>query len=302
MQPPPIEASHTQDNPILQPITAYHPASMPQASTSPTSSPSLRAPTSHTSIPRRVHLNDNNPPTTESISIALARLDPRQIPRPLRGKRSILPPRRQHRFPHRWRNIRDTSTCEQIQTTERSQHTRIGTTHSLTDYLHTQKKKKERTRRHRLVPVSDCIDPPPPTIHSYSKQNNQDTKWRTGMSGHLLTQKTKKRKTNSMKKKRWSLIIGLIVIAVASVVAWLFSPKGENQTYVIPLPSPFNVLLGSRSNGCLRLWRSTLILSFVSCYLMWGMSFSRSFLSFSVSFVLGLGIWGLGWENECADL
>ncbi|KAE8417338.1 hypothetical protein BDV36DRAFT_296220 [Aspergillus pseudocaelatus] len=28
----------------------------------------------------------------------------------------------------------------------------------------------------------------------------------------------------------WSLIIGLIVIAVASVVAWIFSPKGENQT------------------------------------------------------------------------
>ncbi|KAB8216900.1 V-type proton ATPase subunit E [Aspergillus flavus] len=49
----------------------------------------------------------------------------------------------------------------------------------------------------------------------------------------------------------WSLIIGLIVIAVASVVAWVFSPKGENQT----------------------LWRSTLILAFVSCYLMWAITF-----------------------------
>ncbi|KAB8209932.1 hypothetical protein BDV34DRAFT_187562 [Aspergillus parasiticus] len=69
----------------------------------------------------------------------------------------------------------------------------------------------------------------------------------------------------------WSLIIGLIVIAVASVVAWVFSPKGENQT----------------------LWRSTLILAFVSCYLMWGM-FS---LSFSIGSILGLSIVGMGWEE-----
>ncbi|EAU38187.1 conserved hypothetical protein [Aspergillus terreus NIH2624] len=49
----------------------------------------------------------------------------------------------------------------------------------------------------------------------------------------------------------WSLIIGLIIIVVASVLAWIFSPKGDNQT----------------------LWRSTLILSFVSCYLMWAITF-----------------------------
>jgi V-type H+-transporting ATPase subunit e len=28
----------------------------------------------------------------------------------------------------------------------------------------------------------------------------------------------------------WSLIIGLIIIVVASVLAWIFSPKGDNQT------------------------------------------------------------------------
>ncbi|PLB47940.1 V-type proton ATPase subunit E [Aspergillus steynii IBT 23096] len=49
----------------------------------------------------------------------------------------------------------------------------------------------------------------------------------------------------------WSLVIGLIIIVVASVLAWVFSPKGENQT----------------------LFRSTLILSFVSCYLMWAIVF-----------------------------
>ncbi|BCR88100.1 H(+)-transporting V0 sector ATPase subunit e [Aspergillus chevalieri] len=48
-----------------------------------------------------------------------------------------------------------------------------------------------------------------------------------------------------------SLIIGLIIVVLASIVAWVFSPKGDNQT----------------------LWRSTLILSFVSCFLMWAIIF-----------------------------
>ncbi|KAJ6011959.1 hypothetical protein N7499_013071 [Penicillium canescens] len=49
----------------------------------------------------------------------------------------------------------------------------------------------------------------------------------------------------------WSLVIGLIIIVAASVAAWFLSPKGENQT----------------------LFRSTLILTFVSCYLMWAIVF-----------------------------
>ncbi|KAL4797026.1 ATPase, V0 complex, subunit E1/e2 [Aspergillus venezuelensis] len=49
----------------------------------------------------------------------------------------------------------------------------------------------------------------------------------------------------------WSLIIGLIIIVAAAVAAWVFSPKGDNQT----------------------LWRSTLILSLASCYLMWAITF-----------------------------
>ncbi|EPS28186.1 V-type proton ATPase subunit e [Penicillium oxalicum] len=49
----------------------------------------------------------------------------------------------------------------------------------------------------------------------------------------------------------WSLLVGLIVIVALSLAAWFFSPKGETQT----------------------VWRSTLILSFVSCYLMWAIVF-----------------------------
>ncbi|OBT76507.1 hypothetical protein VF21_03994 [Pseudogymnoascus sp. 05NY08] len=49
----------------------------------------------------------------------------------------------------------------------------------------------------------------------------------------------------------WSILIGFVVIVLASVAAWFFSPKGENQT----------------------VWRSTLILSFASCYIMWAITF-----------------------------
>jgi len=49
----------------------------------------------------------------------------------------------------------------------------------------------------------------------------------------------------------WSIIIGLTVIVVISLLAWFFAPKGENQT----------------------VWRSTLILTFASCYIMWAITF-----------------------------
>ncbi|KAK1766859.1 vacuolar ATPase [Phialemonium atrogriseum] len=53
----------------------------------------------------------------------------------------------------------------------------------------------------------------------------------------------------------WSIIIGLVIIAVLCVVAWIFSPKGENQV----------------------LWRSSLILAIISCYLMWAITFLAQF-------------------------
>ncbi|PNS14654.1 hypothetical protein CAC42_1676 [Sphaceloma murrayae] len=45
----------------------------------------------------------------------------------------------------------------------------------------------------------------------------------------------------------WSVIVGLVFIAVFMAVSWFASPKGENQT----------------------VWRSSLMLSAFFCYLMW---------------------------------
>ncbi|KAH7022485.1 putative vacuolar ATP synthase subunit E [Ilyonectria destructans] len=49
----------------------------------------------------------------------------------------------------------------------------------------------------------------------------------------------------------YAVFIGLVVIAALCVASWFFAPKGENQV----------------------LWRSSLILSIVSCYLMWALTF-----------------------------
>ncbi|KAL1992086.1 hypothetical protein VTN49DRAFT_4118 [Thermomyces lanuginosus] len=49
----------------------------------------------------------------------------------------------------------------------------------------------------------------------------------------------------------WSIIIGLIFVVLSSVCAYVFAPKGENQT----------------------VWRSSLILAFASCYIMWAITF-----------------------------
>ncbi|TVY37785.1 V-type proton ATPase subunit e [Lachnellula subtilissima] len=58
----------------------------------------------------------------------------------------------------------------------------------------------------------------------------------------------------------WSIIIGFVVIVLACVAGWFLSPKGETQT----------------------VWRSSLILSFASCYIMWGTFFPNN-----VSFLPG---------------
>ncbi|EEU34172.1 uncharacterized protein NECHADRAFT_50214, partial [Fusarium vanettenii 77-13-4] len=49
----------------------------------------------------------------------------------------------------------------------------------------------------------------------------------------------------------YAVFIGLVVIAALCVASWLLAPKGENQV----------------------LWRSSLILAIVSCYLMWAITF-----------------------------
>ncbi|KAH7327880.1 putative vacuolar ATP synthase subunit E [Stachybotrys elegans] len=49
----------------------------------------------------------------------------------------------------------------------------------------------------------------------------------------------------------YSIFIGLVIVVALCVASWFFAPKGENQV----------------------LWRSSLILSCVSCYLMWAITF-----------------------------
>lgn len=49
----------------------------------------------------------------------------------------------------------------------------------------------------------------------------------------------------------WSIFIGLVIVGAMCAAAWVFSPKGENQV----------------------LWRSSLILALVSCYMMWAITF-----------------------------
>ncbi|KAI5466557.1 putative vacuolar ATP synthase subunit E [Mariannaea sp. PMI_226] len=48
-----------------------------------------------------------------------------------------------------------------------------------------------------------------------------------------------------------AVFIGLVIIAALCVASWFLSPKGENQV----------------------LWRSSLILAIVSCYLFWAITF-----------------------------
>lgn len=45
---------------------------------------------------------------------------------------------------------------------------------------------------------------------------------------------------------RWSIIIGFVFVFLADLVAWVFSPKGENRTLVQTyLPVPLPILLSS---------------------------------------------------------
>ncbi|PQE15471.1 V-type proton ATPase subunit e protein [Rutstroemia sp. NJR-2017a BVV2] len=56
-------------------------------------------------------------------------------------------------------------------------------------------------------------------------------KWRTG----ARTANAKlERKANLLQLCSWSIIIGLVIVAVACVAAWVLSPKGETQTTMAP--------------------------------------------------------------------
>lgn len=85
-------------------------------------------------------------------------------------------------------------------------------------------------------------------------------------------------------RNSWSLLVSIIFIVVFCAVAWFASPKGENQTYVYLLVArSHNISSNPRNSRALSarsrlatntldrsVWRSTLILSAWSCWLMWG--------------------------------
>jgi len=54
---------------------------------------------------------------------------------------------------------------------------------------------------------------------------------------------------------RWSLIIGLGVVALFMAVSWIFAPKGETQTYVKPFS--FIVEHWWEVRRTKRIWKTT---------------------------------------------
>ncbi|KAJ2968505.1 hypothetical protein NQ176_g9150 [Zarea fungicola] len=49
----------------------------------------------------------------------------------------------------------------------------------------------------------------------------------------------------------YSIFVGLVIVVAMCAAAWFLAPKGENRV----------------------LWRSSIILAVVSCYLMWAITF-----------------------------
>lgn len=63
-----------------------------------------------------------------------------------------------------------------------------------------------------------------------------------------------------------------MVVAALCAASWLLAPKGENRVYV-PLTEDPAHADNADSSSPSRLWRSSLILAIVSCYLMWLIAF-----------------------------
>lgn len=59
---------------------------------------------------------------------------------------------------------------------------------------------------------------------------------------------------------RWSLLIGLIIVVVASLAAWMFSPKGDNQTCVSPPSFTFLFSFPSGTWNCCMVAELTIAL------------------------------------------
>ena len=65
---------------------------------------------------------------------------------------------------------------------------------------------------------------------------------------------TKQENTTNTTLPSASPIIGLIFIVVISILAYFFSPKGENQTYVFLFPLPLPLKIGRNECVCAVDW------------------------------------------------
>ncbi|RMJ13740.1 hypothetical protein CDV36_006587 [Fusarium kuroshium] len=99
-------------------------------------------------------------------------------------------------------------------------------------------------RRHRNLQRSSPQFRPPPS----NRNLPNEALLPAGSSSTRLS--IKKHKPANM-AQGYAVFIGLVVIAALCVASWFLAPKGENQV----------------------LWRSSLILAIVSCYLMWAITF-----------------------------
>ncbi|KAL7273625.1 H(+)-transporting V0 sector ATPase subunit e [Rhizina undulata] len=77
----------------------------------------------------------------------------------------------------------------------------------------------------------------------------------------------------------YSVFVGLVIIVILSALAWMFSPKGENQTFVLlRYHTPFFQAQNRLRNTAkltpdfFSVWRSSLILTFAACYIMWAIT------------------------------
>lgn len=62
----------------------------------------------------------------------------------------------------------------------------------------------------------------------------------------------------------WSLLIGLIVVVAAAIASWVFSPKGENQTYVLLFSSSFLFCFVFSMCGWVAGWVDRYVISYLS--------------------------------------
>jgi hypothetical protein len=68
-------------------------------------------------------------------------------------------------------------------------------------------------------------------------------KWPTGTRQPSTPPQTRPLLAN-IESRRWSIIIGFVVVVAMAIAAWFFSPKGENQVYGSPiLPAPVILML-----------------------------------------------------------